>query len=218
MIELRDIAINAGDFSLSGISFRVETGHFAVLMGRTGRGKTTLLEVICGLRMPSSGSVLIHGKDVTRWSPADRQIGYVPQDLALFPMTNVAGHLEFALVRRQLPRRQINERVSELAQLLGIEHLLKRSVKGLSGGEAQRVAIGRALSFKPHVLLLDEPLSALDDATRNDMQTLLRTVKENTGVTTLHVTHNRAEADVLADTLLTLNDGVVSSQDRTKVE
>jgi ABC-type sugar transport system ATPase subunit len=214
MIELKDISIRTGEFSLEKVSFRVETGQFAVLMGRTGRGKTTLLEIICGLRMPNSGSVLIHGDDVTRWSPADRQIGYVPQDLALFPMTNVAGHLEFAMRRRGYKSAEIRSRVSELAGLLRIEHLLKRTVHALSGGEAQRVAIGRALSFRPRVLLLDEPLSALDDHTRNEMQQLLKTVKVSTGVTTLHVTHNRAEAETLADTMLTLNDGVISTDSR----
>jgi ABC-type sugar transport system ATPase subunit len=212
MIELRNIAINAGQFALKEISFQVETGQFGVLMGQTGRGKTTLLEIICGLRHPAHGSVLIHGKDVTDWSPADRQIGYVPQDLALFPMTSVQGHLEFSLRLRRHRRTDIQTRVRELAGLLQIDHLLTRTVRELSGGEAQRVAIGRALSFHPRVLLMDEPLSALDDATRNDMQQLLKTVQASTGVTTLYVTHNRAEADVLADTLLTLRDGVVARQ------
>jgi ABC-type sugar transport system ATPase subunit len=215
MIELKDISIDAGDFSLERISFKVDTGQFAVLMGRTGRGKTTLLEIICGLRTPSGGTVVIHGQNVTDWSPADREIGYVPQDLALFPMLSVSAHLEFALRLRKHRRKEIAARVTELAHLLKIEHLLKRSVKDLSGGEAQRVAIGRALSFRPRVLLLDEPLSALDSATRGDIQQMLKTVKQATGVTTLHVTHNIAEATVLADTILTLEDGVVSAQEAT---
>jgi len=182
-------------------------------MGTTGRGKTTLLESICGLRRVTEGKVLIHGRDVTDWNPADRQIGYVPQDLALFPTLTVQEHLEFAMRLRKKSSAEIAARTCELAEVLGISHLLNRSIAGLSGGESQRVALGRALSFKPSVLLLDEPLSALDEATRNDMHTLLRRVKETSGVTTLHVTHSQAESESLADrTLVLTQDGI---QERT---
>ena len=168
-------------------------------MGTTGRGKTTLLESICGLRRVEEGQILIHGRDVTRWSPADREIGYVPQDLALFPTLTVQQHLEFALRLRKQSAAIISERTKELSEVLGIEYLLKRSIVGLSGGESQRVALGRALSFRPSVLLLDEPLSALDESTRHEMHDLLRRVKQSTGVTTLHVTHSSAESESLAD-------------------
>ena len=207
MIELRGVSIQAGSFSLSDVSFRVERGRYAVLMGRTGRGKTTILESICGLRRITSGEILIDGTDVTGWTPADREIGYVPQDLALFPTLSVQQHLEFALRLRKRPKQEISARTSELADVLGITHLLNRSINGLSGGESQRVALGRALSFHPSVLLLDEPLSALDESTRGEMQTLLRTLKETTGVTTLHVTHSREEADALADQRIQLENG-----------
>lgn len=208
MIELKNVSISAGDFSLSGVSFQVPTGKHAALMGRTGRGKTTILETICGLRRPTSGQVLIDGVDVTDWQPGDRQVGYVPQDLALFPTLSVRGHLEFAQRLRQASTSVMNERTAELAETLGIKHLLDRNIAGLSGGESQRVALGRALSFRPSVLLLDEPLSALDDETRTEIQDVLRTVKDATGVTTLHVTHSRAEADALADLTLSLDDQV----------
>ncbi|HUP80524.1 MAG TPA: ABC transporter ATP-binding protein, partial [Pirellula sp.] len=161
--------------------------------------KTTLLESICGLRRVEEGQILIHGRDVTRWSPADREIGYVPQDLALFPTLTVQEHLEFALRLRKQSAAIIFERTKELSEVLGIEYLMKRSIVGLSGGESQRVALGRALSFRPSVLLLDEPLSALDESTRLEMHDLLRRVKQNTGVTTLHVTHSAAESESLAD-------------------
>ncbi len=210
MIELQGVSIHAGEFSLSDISFQVETGQYAVLMGRTGRGKTTILESICGLRSIERGAILIHGTDVTDWSPADREIGYVPQDLALFPTLTVAEHLQFALRLRGQAKEQMAARTAELAEVLGITHLLGRNVQGLSGGESQRVALGRALSFRPSVLLLDEPLSALDEATRNEMQSLLRTVKSTTGVTTLHVTHSVEEAMALADRCLQLNDGTLT--------
>ena len=199
MIELRNVTVRSGTFSLPRISLQIQSGEYAVLMGTTGRGKTTLLESICGLRRVEEGQILIHGRDVTRWSPADREIGYVPQDLALFPTLTVQEHLEFALRLRKQSAAIISERTKELSEVLGIEHLLKRSIVGLSGGESQRVALGRALSFRPSVLLLDEPLSALDESTRHEMHDLLRRVKQSTGVTTLHVTHSAAESESLGD-------------------
>ena len=210
MIQLCDIAVKAGDFSLDGISFHVESGEYAVMMGPTGRGKTTILESICGLRAIANGRILVRGRDVTDASPADREIGYVPQDLALFSTLNVRQHLEFALRLRKQPSTVIADRVDELSEVLGIEHLLSRSVDGLSGGESQRVALGRALSFRPAVLLLDEPLSALDETTRYEMHDLLRKVKENSQVTTLHVTHSVDDAEALADRRLTLANGQIS--------
>jgi ABC-type sugar transport system ATPase subunit len=207
MISLNQVQIQAGTFRLSDVSFRVETGEYAILMGRTGRGKTTILEAICGLRTVHGGQILLDGTDVTRLPPNLRHIGYVPQDLALFPTMTVLEHLEFALKRRRAGQKEIDSRVSELSSLLGIEQLLKRKPAGLSGGESQRVALGRALSFQPSVLLLDEPLSALDEATRTEMYTLLKQVQTRTGVTTIHVTHSTAEAEALADRRLELVDG-----------
>ncbi len=210
MIELRDVTIHAGRFSLRNVSFEVPSGQYAVLMGRTGQGKTTLLESICGLRKVSHGRILIAGQDLTDWSPSDREVGYVPQDLALFPMLSVREHLAFALRLRKRNALEINERVTELADLLQVTHLLNRSVKHLSGGESQRVALGRALSFRPAVLLLDEPLSALDEATRLEMYALLRQVQQSTQVTILHITHNSSEAETLADRRFVLDEGRVS--------
>jgi len=211
MIELREIAIRAGKFSLDNISMVVPSGQYAVLMGPTGHGKTTLLESICGLRKIASGRVLIHGVDVTNWSPSDREIGYVPQDLALFPTLSVREHLSFALRLRKQSAIQIKHRVDELATMLGITHLLERGVTRLSGGEAQRVALGRALSFRPPVLLLDEPLSALDETTRHEMHSLLRQIQQASQVTMLHVTHNSAEAEALADRRFVLEGGKIQS-------
>ncbi len=209
MIELRDVTIRAGQFALERISFRIESGEYAVLMGRTGLGKTTILEAISGLRSMVSGTVLIRETNVSDWSPGDRQIGYVPQDLALFPSLTVQQHLEFALRLRKATPQSIADRVAELSDVLGITSLLGRRIQGLSGGECQRVALGRALSFRPSVLLLDEPLSALDEKTRREMHSLLRRVKESTGVTTLHVTHNQEDSDALADRRLVLEEGRV---------
>ncbi|MCR9291972.1 MAG: ABC transporter ATP-binding protein [bacterium] len=204
MIELQHVTVRAGDYLVDDISFRVEHAQYAVLMGKTGIGKTTILESICGLRKISSGKLLIDEHDVTDALPGDRQVGYVPQDLALFPTLSVREHLEFAMRLRRQPRDKIAARVRELAEVLGIESLLPRGVQGLSGGESQRVALGRALSFGPSVLLLDEPLSALDADTRGATQDLLKRVNQQTGVSVLHVTHNLEEAEALADVRLEL--------------
>jgi ABC-type sugar transport system ATPase subunit len=216
MMSVEKLAVRAGTFVLKDLSFRIETGQYAVLMGRTGCGKTSLLEAICGLRRVTAGRILCRGDDVTHWDPADRHVGYVPQDLALFPTFSVREHLEFALRIRRAPTSVIQRRVDDLAELLGITGLLSRSITGLSGGERQRVALGRALAFEPTVLLLDEPLSALDDATRHDLYGLLKTMQTRTGVTTLHVTHNREEAATLADRVFTLDAGRLVEQTSLK--
>lgn len=206
MIELEKVHVRAGNFRLRDVSLRVEAGQYVALMGRTGCGKTTLLEAICGLRPIHHGRIIVGDVDVTLASPADRCLGYVPQDLALFPTLTVSEHLEFALHLRGSPSAQIAQRTAELAQQLSIAHLLIRYPAGLSGGEAQRVALGRALSFRPSVLLLDEPLSALDEQTREELIKLLLEIKQSRSVTILHITHSRSEADRLADRVLQLQD------------
>lgn len=218
MMALEQVAIRAGGFALRDISFRIEAGEYAVLMGRTGCGKTSLLEAVCGLRRIAAGRILFRGDDVTHWDPADRHAGYVPQDLALFPTFSVRENLEFALRIRREPAALVRQRVDELAELLGITPLLSRKIVGLSGGERQRVALGRALAFQPSVLLLDEPLSALDEHTRHELYGLLKTMQARTGVTTLHVTHSRDEAAALADRLFVLDAGRIVEQTATKLD
>jgi ABC-type sugar transport system ATPase subunit len=146
MISVKDVSVRAGTFAMSNVCFEVPSGQYGVLMGKTGSGKTTLLEVICGLKPVLTGRILLDGRDVTDSQPAARGIGYVPQDGALFSTMTVCDHLGFALVVRKWRREAVRRRVEELAELLGITHLLKRRPKGLSGGERQRVALGRALA------------------------------------------------------------------------
>jgi ABC-type sugar transport system ATPase subunit len=212
MIQLKDLSIRSGPFALTGINLSVPEGAYAVLMGGTGQGKTTILEAICGLRTVTAGRVVLCGTDVTRHKPADRGVGYVPQDLGLFPMMTVRGHLEFALKVRRASSVVIRQRVQELAEVLGIASLLDRHVRHLSGGEAQRVALGRALSFHPRVLVLDEPFNALDEATRDRLCELLRSIQRSSGLTTLHVTHSRSEARLVADKLIVLAKGKLAER------
>ena len=212
MIAVEHLKVRVGGFALEDIGFDVPTGQYAVLMGRTGAGKTTLLEALCGLKPVAGGTIRLNERDVTRLKPAERGIGYVPQDRALFQTMTVCEHLAFALVLRKAGRQVIQQRVAELSRLLGIEHLLERRPHGLSGGEAQRVALGRALSVRPGILCLDEPLNALDDDTRQEMYKLLAEVQQSTGVTILHVTHNLDEAEQLADRILVLRDGKMVCQ------
>ena len=209
MICVEDLTLRQGSFHLDGVSFTGPRGKYAVLMGRTGSGKTSVLEAVCGLRPVAGGRVLLDGRDVTRLPPGARGVGYVPQDAALFPTMTVRDHLRFALVLRKVREAEIAERVAELAKWLGIAHLLDRRPAGLSGGEAQRVALGRALAFLPSVLLLDEPLSALDEETREEMYALLETLRQRAAMTVLHVTHNRQEADRLGEVVLLLQGGKV---------
>lgn len=209
MIALEWVTVDSGGFCLRNVSFEIPTGGYGVLMGKTGSGKTTILEAICGLRTIAEGAVRLAGSDVTRLRPGDRGIGYVPQDRALFQTMTVRQNLSFAPSILGWTRDQIDARVDELSSLLRIAPLLGRSPAELSGGEAQRVALGRALAARPKILLLDEPLSALDDETWEGMIDLLGEVRKATGVTTLHVTHRREEARRLADRVLILADGAV---------
>jgi molybdate/tungstate transport system ATP-binding protein len=209
LIRIEKLSVEQGAFRLSGVSFEVPTGKYAVLMGPTGCGKTSLLEAVAGLRPIAGGRVHLCGRDVTNMTPGDRGIAYVPQDSALFRTMTVYNHLAFALNIRGTARAAVRQRVTELADWLMITHLLNRRPIGLSGGEAQRVALGRALSFRPAYLLLDEPLSSLDEDTRGLLVELLNGLRKSAEVTVLHVTHNSAEADRLADVRFRIIDGRV---------
>jgi len=216
MIELRDVCLQAGKFRLERISFQVHVCEYVVLMGRSGQGKTTILETICGLRPIESGAILIHGTDVTDWKPGQRGIGFVPQDHVLFPTMTVQQQMEFPLELRGMKPKERRTRIEELATVLDLGHLLNRYPAGLSGGEAQRVAIGRALSFEPAVLLLDEPLSSLDDDLRRELHQLLKTVRQNTSAAILHVTHNEEDAKALADRILVLSNGRIRTSSESE--
>lgn len=212
MISIENLSLRQGNFRLDGIDLDVAEGEYVVLMGTTGSGKTSLLEALCGLRPVAKGRILIDGRNVTHLSPAMRGVGYVPQDGALFPTMSVHEQLGFALDVRNWAVKARDERVEELAEQLGISHLLDRMPAGLSGGERQRVALGRALAARPGVLLLDEPLSALDDETRAELYNLIGDLRRSAPFSALHVTHSSEEAEHLGDRILRLSaEGVLGS-------
>ena len=203
MLRLEDISIQQGSFSIEHYNLHVLPKEYVVLMGRTGCGKTTILEIVCGLRKQNSGKVFVNDVDISNFSPADRNIAYVPQDGVLFQMMNVAQNIMFPLKLRKWSKQEQRERCDYLTDLMGIRHLLDRSVDKLSGGEKQRVSLARALSFEPQLLCLDEPLSALDEETRPQMYELIQRLREELDFTALHVSHSLSEAKVLADRIVT---------------
>ncbi len=206
MISCNDISIRQGNFELTGINFTIETGTYACLVGPTGSGKTTIMEAICGLRNIRSGRIILNGRDITALRPGERNIGFVPQDGALFETMTVRQNISFPLKIRKKPHRERVARVQELAGLLSIGHLLDRKPVHLSGGEKQRVALARALSFYPQIICMDEPLSALDDKTKTDIIYLIRELKKKMAITVLHISHNLKEVEILADKILHLKE------------
>ncbi|HIE52438.1 MAG TPA: ABC transporter ATP-binding protein [Armatimonadetes bacterium] len=207
MLQLQDICLRKGNFSLEHISFAVQPGECFVLLGPTGTGKTTVLETIAGLNRPLHGEVWIDGRAVTHLKPEQRQISYVPQDYALFPHLRVMDNLTLACRLRRMPRLEIEGRLRELVELLHLEPLLSRWPHHLSGGEKQRVALARALMIRPQVLLLDEPLSALDAAARRSVRGELKRVLNLAQATTIIVTHDYVDAFTFGDHIGVMDKG-----------
>lgn len=209
-IELKGISKTFGNHAaLKGLDLQIEDGEFFVLLGQTGAGKTTTLRVVAGLEKPTSGKVLINGEDMTEWGAAERDVALVLQQYSLYPRYTVRENLEFPLkspIRRVEPA-EIRERVDRVAKTLRIEHLLDRKTDRLSGGEMQRVSIGRAIVRKPRVFLMDEPLSALDAKLREALRTELKNLQMNLGATFLFVTHDQIEAMSMGDKIGVLNNG-----------
>lgn len=206
MLAVSNIHIQSGQFSLADISFSIPTSTCTTLMGPSGSGKTTIMEAICGLRKISSGSIELNGHEITHLRPAERRLALVPQDNALFPHLSVREHLTFGPSIQKWPKDQIQRRTSELAQQLSITHLLDRYPEKLSGGEAKRVALGRALATKPELLCLDEALTGLDDETHGEILRLLRDAIIKDGITALHISHSSKEAAQLSDTIIKLDE------------
>jgi len=207
MIRIENLSIDLGEFHLRDIDLRIEEGEYMVLLGPTGAGKTVLVECLVGIYRPNTGRMLIDGEDVTRLYPEERNVGYVPQDYALFPNMTVSRNLAYGLEARKLPRKEVEAKVEAMMALLGIGHLHHRLPLNLSGGEKQRVALGRALATEPRILLLDEPLAALDENFRAELAAELRRVQRALHGTFLHVCHSFEETADVADRVAILRDG-----------
>ena len=207
-IELQNVTKRfGGTRALKDLSLTVEDGEFFVLLGRTGAGKTTTLRAIAGLEKPDEGRVLIGDADVGGWTVAERDVALVLQQYSLYPRLTVKGNLEFPLKIRGLNAEQIATRVERAARTLQITHLLDRKVERLSGGEMQRVSIGRAIVREPAVFLMDEPLSALDAKLRESLRVELKILHRNLGATFLYVTHDQVEAMSMGDKIGVLRSG-----------
>jgi spermidine/putrescine transport system ATP-binding protein len=209
-VEFRDISMAfESNLALEGINLTIEEGSFVVLLGPSGSGKTTLLNILGGFLQPSGGSVWIGGKDVTGVPPAKRATTTVFQDYALFPHMSVAGNVAFGLKMRRVPKAAREERVARALALVGLEQRGRDKPHELSGGQRQRIALARALVVEPLVLLLDEPLGALDLMLRRQMQEELKAIQKRVGTTFVHVTHDQEEAMAIADCIVVLNEGVI---------
>ena len=206
MILLENIQIQVPGFSVTDVNLTIETGEFFALLGPTGSGKTLILETIAGLMPARSGRIVIDGREVTGSPPESRNVGMVYQDSALFPHLSVEKNIHYGLRYGRGDDGNL-KRLAELIERLGIGHLMKRSVLHLSGGEKQRVALARALATRPAVLLLDEPLSALDSAFREEVRRALKNLHGSLGTTFILVTHDFSEALYLADNAAVISKG-----------
>src|SRR5690349_16241189 len=199
--------------AVKGSTFTVDDGSFFVMLGPSGCGKTTTLRMIAGLELPSDGRILLDGEEVTFLRASHRDIAFVFQLFALYPHMNVRRNIAFPLKCQGVSRAETAARVEAAARLLRIGHLLDRPVSGLSGGDRQRIALGRAIVRRPKAFLMDEPLGALDSALRTAMCGELRGLHERMRATTLYVTHDQMEAMAMADTIAVMNHGVVEQID-----
>jgi molybdate/tungstate transport system ATP-binding protein len=198
MLELQALGKRWADFALRHVTLHVDAGDYFVLLGPSGAGKSLLLETIAGFHRPDTGRVLLAGRDVTDDPPERRNVGLCCQDSMLFPHRTVAANIAYGLHARRLPRRERDRRVRDAAAMLRIEDLLDRAPATLSGGEGQRVSLARALAIRPTLLLLDEPLGALDPPVQAVLRAELKRVHRRSGVTVVHVTHNHDEAREMA--------------------
>jgi len=210
MIVIKNLKVDLGDFLLRDINLTINSGEYFIILGPAGAGKTILLEAIAGLYPVLEGEVWIEDKEVTRISPEKRRIAIVYQDYMLFSHLSVEENIAFGLKLRKCHKSKVKEKVNDIAEVVGITHLLHRKPQTLSGGEQQKVALARALVIEPEVLLLDEPLSALDPETKERMQSTLRDVHRRVGITIIHVTHDFEEAVALGHRVAVLNDGRVA--------
>lgn len=209
-IVIKNIRKEFGDFvAVKESSFTIEDGEFFMLLGPSGCGKTTTLRMIAGLELPSSGEIYLDGEEISQKPPSERDIAFVFQMFALYPHMNVRKNISYPLISQGMSRAKVNAKVSEVASILGIEDILNRPVGGLSGGDRQRVALGRAIVREPKAFMMDEPLGALDAEFREHMAEELRALHDRMGATTVYVTHDQLEAMQMGDKIVVMNNAVV---------
>ena len=214
ILELEQVTKRFGrTLAADGLSLTVHRGEFFTFLGPSGSGKSTILRMIAGLEQPDSGRILIAGKDVGNVPPWRRNVGMVFQHYAVFPHMNVTQNVGYGLRVRRRPAAKIRERVSSLLRLVGLAGMAEKNVTLLSGGEQQRVALARALAPEPSLLLLDEPLAALDEKIRREMQAELKHIQQKTGTTFLYVTHDQEEALTMSDRIAVLDGGACAQCD-----
>jgi len=211
MVELRSVTKRFGSSftAVDNVDLTINAGEFITLLGPSGCGKTTLLRMISGFETPSHGTVLLNGQDVTHLPPYRRDVNQVFQSYALFPHLNVADNIAFGLRMKKVPRAEINQRVAAAAYLVSLAGFEERKPSQLSGGQRQRVALARAIVCEPKVLLLDEPLSALDAKLRHAMQIELKRLQQKIGITFVFVTHDQEEALTMSDRIAVINKGKI---------
>lgn len=210
IIALKNISVEFdGEKVLNDLNLSIRDGEFVTLLGSSGCGKTTTLRLIAGFLEPDSGEVFFDGKSMNGVPPYKREVNTIFQRYALFPHYNVYENIAYGLRVRKVPEKQIREQVTEMLRLVNLQGFEKRNVSRLSGGQQQRVAIARALVLKPKVLLLDEPLAALDLKLRKDMQQELKNIQKQLGITFIFVTHDQEEALSMSDTVVVMNEGRV---------
>ncbi|CQR72331.1 Putative 2-aminoethylphosphonate import ATP-binding protein PhnT [Sporomusa ovata DSM 2662] len=211
--QVEKLYVQAGEFDLQNISFSLRSKEYLIILGPTGCGKTMLLETLAGLRKPVGGQIFLGNNNITTWPPEARGLGFAYQDSLLYPFLNVKDNILFG-ARAQKKHKETNtlKRLDKLAEAMGISHLLQRYPRDLSGGEKQRVSLARAILVDPPVLLLDEPLSALDPQTRHSMRELLREVHRSEELGIIHVTHDFNEALQLGSQVIVMNNGKIVQQ------
>src|SRR4051794_35299371 len=207
-VSLRGVTRAFGSVvAVDGIDLDIRDGEFFSMLGPSGSGKTTTLRMIAGFETPTAGRVFLHGTDVTKTPPFDRDVNTVFQDYALFPHMTVADNVAYGLMVRKVPKPERRERVTEALRMVRLPGYEARKPGQLSGGQRQRVALARSLVNRPRVLLLDEPLGALDLKLREEMQIELKAIQQQVGITFIYVTHDQQEALTMSDRLAVFNDG-----------
>lgn len=209
-IKIENLRKDFGSFNaVKSSTFTIEDGEFFMLLGPSGCGKTTTLRMMAGLELPTSGSIYIDGEEVSQKRASQRDIAFVFQMFALYPHMNVGKNISYPLLSQGMPKAQVKKKVAEVAEILGISDILNRPVGGLSGGDRQRVALGRAIVREPKAFFMDEPLGALDAEFREHMAQELRALHDRMGATTIYVTHDQLEAMQMGDKIIVMNHGVI---------